>query len=99
MLGGDPAMLETDRELAGRVKELITRDASHGPGPEVYVPAAEKSLMTHAFLHLLAHPGFRERAGRLEEDLVALFTAEYGGGGRPQGVRWRRWRPNSGPTG
>ncbi|WP_061300612.1 hypothetical protein [Herbidospora cretacea] len=79
MLGGDPTMLETDRELAGRIKKLITRDASHGPGREAHVPAAEKDLMVHAFLHLLAHPGFRERAGRLEEGLVTLFTAEYGG--------------------
>ncbi|GAB1823862.1 hypothetical protein [Herbidospora sp. RD11066] len=83
MLGGDPAVLATDRGLAARVKELITRDASHGTGPEVYVPAAEKSLVTHAFLHVLAHPGFRERAAWLEEDLVTLFTAEYGGGAAP----------------
>ncbi|WP_066366097.1 hypothetical protein [Herbidospora mongoliensis] len=83
MLGGDPAILQTDRDLAGRVKTLISRDASHGPGREVFVPAAEKSLLTHAFLHLLAHPEFRERAGRLEEDLVALFTAEYGAGEAP----------------
>ncbi|WP_030454924.1 hypothetical protein [Herbidospora cretacea] len=85
VLGGDPAVLGTDRDLAARVKELITRDASHGPGREVFVPAADRTLLTHAFLHVLAHPGFRERAGWLEEDLVTLFTAEYGGGAAPVG--------------
>ncbi|GLX95354.1 hypothetical protein [Herbidospora sp. NBRC 101105] len=83
MLGGDPAVLDSDPGLADRVGRLITRDASHGPGREVFVPAADRTLLTHAFLHVLAHPGFRERAGWLEEDLVALFTAEYGEGASP----------------
>ncbi len=83
MLGGDPAVLGSDTGLAGRVGRLITRDASHGPGREVFVPVADKALLTHAFLHVLAHPGFRERAGWLEEDLVTLFTAEYGDGTPP----------------
>ncbi|WP_062440762.1 hypothetical protein [Herbidospora daliensis] len=82
-LGGDPAVLDADTRLADRVRRLIRRDASHGPGREVCVPAADRALLTHAFLHLLAHPRFRARAGWLEEDLVALFTAEYGGGVAP----------------
>ncbi|TKK89595.1 hypothetical protein FDA94_09415 [Herbidospora galbida] len=83
MLGGDPAVLDADADLAGRVGRLITRDVSHGPGREVCVPAADRALLTHAFLHVLVHPGFRARAGWLEEDLVTLFTAEYGDGVPP----------------